>query len=119
MKFVKNTCLVSTYILLVVIFFAGGYAIGRVGTNNNKTVSENTFEAEQASVSNVRETVYEVKLENGTLRLSECTGESEMLISSEKISENVFPSDDVYELKEGVKFDTLEKAQSLFENFVS
>lgn len=119
MKFVKNTFIVSTYILLVAIFFAGGYAIGRVGTTDTEALSKKTIEAEQASVNDVREMMYEVRLENGTLRLSELVGESEILLLSEKISENIFPGEDVRELKEGVKFDNLEQAQSLFENFVS
>lgn len=40
-------------------------------------------------------------------------------ILSEEISENVFPSEDIDELKKGVEFDNLDEAQQMFENFVS
>ena len=36
-----------------------------------------------------------------------------------EISENVFPSEDIDELKKGVEFDNLDEAQQMFENFVS
>ena len=31
MKILKNTLIVSSYVLLVALFFGGGYAIGRIG----------------------------------------------------------------------------------------
>ena len=46
-------------------------------------------------------------------------GNNKTAILSEEISENVFPSEDIDELKKGVEFDNLDEAQQMFENFVS
>ena len=62
---------------------------------------------------------YEVKVENGLLQINKCVGDNKMAILSEEISENVFPSEDIDELKKGVEFDNLDEAQQMFENFVS
>ena len=35
MKILKNTLIVSSYVLLVALFFGGGYAIGRIGVSDS------------------------------------------------------------------------------------
>ena len=35
MKILKNTLIVSSYVLLVALFFGGGYAIGRIGMSDS------------------------------------------------------------------------------------
>lgn len=50
---------------------------------------------------------------------NKCVGDNKTAILSEEISENVFPSEDIDELKKGVEFDNLDEAQQMFENFVS
>jgi len=71
------------------------------------------------NANDVKTTVYEVKVENGLLQINKCVGDNKTAILSEEISENVFPSEDIDELKKGVEFDNLDEAQQMFENFVS
>ena len=110
MKILKNTLIVSSYVLLVALFFGGGYAIGRIGVSDSVPTPMPTVAAvEEVNANDVKTTVYEVKVENGLLQINKC----------EEISENVFPSEDIDELKKGVEFDNLDEAQQMFENFVS
>ena len=116
MKILKNTLIVSSYVLLVALFFGGGYAIGRIGVSDSvPTVAA----VEEVNANDVKTTVYEVKVENGLLQINKCVGDNKTAILSEEISENVFPSEDIDELKKGVEFDNLDEAQQMFENFVS
>mgnify|MGYP001490785991 CR=1 FL=1 len=117
MKILKNTLIVSSYVLLVALFFGGGYAIGRIGVSDSVPTPMPTVAAVDAN--DVKTTVYEVKVENGLLQINKCVGDNKTAILSEEISENVFPSEDIDELKKGVEFDNLDEAQQMFENFVS
>ena len=115
MKILKNTLIVSSYVLLVALFFGGGYAIGRIGVSDSVPTPMPTVAAvEEVNANDVKTTVYEVKVENSLLQINKCVA-----ILSEEISENVFPSEDIDELKKGVEFDNLDEAQQMFENFVS
>ena len=116
MKILKNTLIVSSYVLLVALFFGGGYAIGRIGV---PTPMPTVAAVEEVNANDVKTTVYEVKVENGLLQINKCVGDNKTAILSEEISENVFPSEDIDELKKGVEFDNLDEAQQMFENFVS
>ena len=120
MKILKNTLIVSSYVLLVALFFGGGYAIGRIGVSDSVPTPMPTVAAvEEVNANDVKTTVYEVKVENGLLQINKCVGDNKTAIFSEEISENVFPSEDIDELKKGVEFDNLDEAQQMFENFVS
>lgn len=121
MKVLKNTLIVSSYVLLVALFFTGGYALGRIGVNGSEpTIPVETPMAVETVTENVvGNPVYEVKIEDGVLQLNKCIDENKTLILSEEVSEGVFPTDDVTELKKGVIFERLEQAQQMFENFVS
>ena len=125
MKILKNTLIVSSYVLLVALFFGGGYAIGRIGMSDSVPTPMPTVAAvEEVNANDVKTTVYEVKVENGLLQINKCVGDNKTMadktaILSEEISENVFPSEDIDELKKGVEFDNLDEAQQMFENFVS
>ena len=117
MKILKNTLIVSSYVLLVALFFGGGYAIGRIGVSDSVPTPMPTVAAvEEVNANDVKTTVYEV---NGLLQINKCVGDNKTAILSEEISENVFPSEDIDELKKGVEFDNLDEAQQMFENFVS
>lgn len=121
MKNLKNTLIISSYVLLVALFFAGGYALGKIGGGNDE-VSEPlpTMSAAMANVEQeVKSPVYEVIIEDGILKIYRCIGDDKTVITSEEISEVVFPKEDIEELKKGVKFERLEGAQQMFENFVS
>ena len=117
MKILKNTLIVSSYVLLVALFFGGGYAIGRIGVSDSVPTPMPTVA--EVNANDVKTTVYEVKVENGLLQINKCVGDNKTAILSEEISENVFPSEDIDELKKGVEFDNLDEAQQMFENFVS
>ena len=54
---------------------------------------------EEVNANDVKTTVYEVKVENGLLQINKCVGDNKTAILSEEISENVFPSEDIDELK--------------------
>ena len=99
---------------------AKGYAIGRIGVSDSVPTPMPTVAAvEEVNANDVKTTVYEVKVENGLLQINKCVGDNKTAILSEEISENVFPSEDIDELKKGVEFDNLDEAQQMFENFVS
>ena len=94
MKILKNTLIVSSYVLLVALFFGGGYAIGRIGVSDSVPTPMPTVAAvEEVNANDVKTTVYEVKVENGLLQINKCVGDNKTAILSEEISENVFPSE--------------------------
>lgn len=116
---IKNTLLITSYVLLVALFFAGGYALGR---KNTEPSPEPVIE--ESSISTAGEAVieaptYEVIYEDGAIKINKCIGDNKETLIKEEISERVFPNDDIAELKKGVNFERLEAAQQMFENFVS
>lgn len=121
MKNLKNTLIISSYLLLVALFFSGGYAIGKISTE--KTAEPMPLETPEAVETSVTEQKrfpeYEVKIEEGVLKIYKCIGEKKEVVTSEEISVDVFPREDIEELGRGVRFERLEQAQYLFENFVS
>lgn len=121
MKNLKNTLIISSYVLLVALFFGGGYAIGRIGTTEKPSavVVQTPPVIEAVAGQEVESPVYEVIIEDGILKINKCIGEIKTVVVSEEISENVFPYDDIEELRRGVIFERLEQAQQMFENFVS
>ena len=89
MKILKNTLIVSSYVLLVALFFGGGYAIGRIGVSDSVPTPMPTVAAvEEVNANDVKTTVYEVKVENGLLQINKCVGNNKTAILSEEISEN-------------------------------
>ena len=121
MKNLKNTLIISSYVLLVALFFTGGYALGKIGGGKDEAAAPlPTMSAAMANVeSEIKSPVYEVIIEDGVLKIYKCIDDEKTVITSEEISESVFPREDVEELKKGVKFERLEAAQQMFENFVS
>lgn len=121
MKILKNTLIVSSYVLLVALFFTGGYAIGKIGVEKETPAAPQiTPEAVAAAAEKTAEgPEYEVVIEDGGLKIYKCIGDIKTIVMSEEISEAVFPPDDVRDLREGVRFERLEQAQQMFENFVS
>lgn len=125
MNKIKNSMIIASYVLLIAVFFMGGYALG--GYNKDvtgvvqATVSPGYGEAVNAvNIEEAEEmTVYTVIMENGILKLYSVTGGVSTLLGSEEISENIFPREDIELLKNGVTMDNIGDAQALFENFVS
>lgn len=117
MKILKRSILVSSYAVLTVLLFFGGYAMGNIRKNETVLVSPQPVEAVDA-ISSVQN-LYYLKLESDTLNLYSVSNGEKTLITGEKISSDIYPSDDVKDLLNGVTFDNIEDAQALFENFVS
>lgn len=121
----KNSIIIAAYVLLMTVFFMGGYAFGSYRTEPTEVVKATAEPRTEEAVSavNVREaeemTVYTVIMEDGVLYLYSVTGEERTQIASEKISESIFPKDDMEKLRNGVTTDNIGDAQELFENFVS
>ena len=87
MKILKNTLIVSSYVLLVALFFGGGYAIGRIGVSDSVPTPMPTVAAvEEVNANDVKTTVYEVKVENGLLQINKCVGDNKTAILSAKFS---------------------------------
>lgn len=118
----KNTIIISTYVLVAALFFSVSYVTGR--TMLKKEVPTPTEKPEEEIVETSAEVgervpYYLVKSEGGEVKIYQCIGNIRHVVMSEKISESVFPKEDMEELRSGVRFDRLEGAQQMFENFVS
>lgn len=118
MKILKNSIIISSYVLLTALFFFGGYAVGNMGSKKDIVlVTPEPVKAADAAISGKQ--TYRIVLENGELNFYSIQNGEEHLITSEKISENIYPGDDIADLTNGVNFDNIEDAQAMFENFVS
>lgn len=121
MKF-KHTLIISSYVLVAALFFSVSYVAGR--TLFNKDIPKPTEQPDEEIVetsadAGERAPYYLVKSEDGEVIIYKCIGNIRHALASEKISESVFPKEDMEELRRGVRFDRLEGAQQMFENFVS
>ncbi len=124
MEKIKNSLLIASYVLLMTVFFAGGYVFG---SHQGETVPvvRQTYEpvravnAETEIETEESVTVYTVILDGSDLYLYSVTNGVNSEIARHKISEGVFPAADVEMLRNGVTLDNLGDAQELFENFVS
>ena len=124
----KNSIIIASYVLLMTLFFAGGYAFGSRKTppaeEKNTVVSAAipTGEAVKTAVTADEEeevTVYTVIMEGSDLYLYSVTNGVNTEIARHKISEGIFPEGDMQMLRNGVTMDNLGDAQEMFENFVS
>ncbi len=104
------------------VFFAGGYAFGSHQSETAPAVSRTYEPVREVNAKTETEesvTVYTVILDGSNLYLYSVTDGLNTEIARRKISEGVFPADDVEMLKNGVTLDNRGDAQELFENFVS
>lgn len=121
---IKNSLIIASYVLLMTLFFIGGFALGTYESAPQGVIqATDTPKQKSVSAANVRETketsVYTVIMEEKALNLYRVTGGKYTLLAYKNISESVFPKNDVIMLKDGVTFDNLGDAQEMFENFVS
>lgn len=118
---VRNTLIIFAYVLLMVLFFFGGYTIGGIQNGDVSLTSTPEPLIVPAVAPNTAQNSYsyEIILSNSELLLYKIDGDTRELLYSHPISENIFPKEDMEELKNGVKFEKLSDAQSLLENFVS
>ena len=116
----KNTLIICAYVLLMTLFFFGGYTIG--GVRRNEIAAAPTpvpVSVPAAAVNPRQQTRYRIILSNSELFLYKRDGEESELLYSHPIIEDIFPHEDMEELRRGVEFDNLHDAQRLLENFVS
>ena len=118
----KHTLIISSYVLVAALFFSVSFVFGRSALE--KKLPEPTEKPEEVTIetsadAGERVPYYLVKSEGGEVIIYKCIGNIRHALASEKISESVFPKEDMDELRNGVRFDRLEGAQQMFENFVS
>ena len=118
---IKNTLIISSYVLLVALLFSGSYVLGKSTMRRDIPLPDEMIEeaVETVTDNEIKAPYYEVCMEDGRLIIYKCIGNTKSVVASEEISESIFPKDDVAELKKGVRFDRLDGAQQMFENFVS
>lgn len=117
MKILKNSIMISSYLLLTGLLFFGGYALGNIQKSETVLISPEPVNAVDA-IASVRN-IYYLALEDNSLNLYSVLDGEKTLIAGEKISADIYPPDDIEDLINGVTFDNIEDAQALFENFVS
>lgn len=115
---IKNILIVAAYVLLMVLFFFGGYTVGGIQQKQLAVVSTPQPYAVPAAALNTS-VKYQLILINSELFLYKDTGNIHELLYTHPIPEHIFPPEDIEELKNGIYFDKLSDAQSLLENFVS
>lgn len=124
MEKLKNSLIIASYVLLMTLFFAGGYAVGNIKAVPEDTAASAVTPAEDTVsappvIEEEKVTVYTVIMENSDLYLYSVTDGVNTEIARHKISEGIFPARDMDMLRNGVTMDNLGDAQELFENFVS
>ncbi len=118
----SNIVMIFAYVLLVFMFFGAGFYVGTL-TNPKPIISRTVSKNELMSVSmpaTITEKLnYAVKLKDDELSLLRITQDGEEMIYSVKISRNMFPKDDIEQLKEGIECENIDEARALIENFSS
>ncbi len=119
----RNILIISSYLFLATLVFSLGYLSGFKSVDE-KLFNETSTHA-NAPYSNLTPTLspmmtsYRVILEDSQIRLYIDENGISRMVSSEEISEDAYPVSDIASLKNGFTFDTLDKAISLMENFIS
>lgn len=115
----KNIIIISSYTLIVCLLFTAGYFAGKHNREPFPNTALNDAAASSWVDDNEEMPYYTLELKNSNIMLyKHFMGDTE-LIYMKAIMENIYPADDIKELKDGIRFDKLEDAQSLLENFVS
>lgn len=118
MNRIRNSIIIASYVLLVGVFFFGGYALGSIREMaNTPRATEEPLEV--MNMTGQESSEYRLILEDGKLNLYSINGAIKEIMACEDISIGVYPPSDIIELEKGITFDNIEDAQLLFENFVS
>lgn len=120
---VRNIITVISYLFVAITVFALGYLLG-FKSIDNKLMTEATSQVNSPYQSSSptlspQNTSYRVILEDREIRLYIDESGTSRLISAEEISETAYPVSDIASLKNGFTFDSMDKAISLMENFIS
>ncbi len=119
----RNILIISSYLFLATLIFLLGYLSGFKSVDQ-KLFNETSTHA-NATYQNLTPTLLPMKtsfrviLEDSQIRLYIDENGVSRMVSSEEISEDAYPVSDIASLKNGFTFDTLDKAISLMENFIS
>lgn len=119
----RNIFIALSYLFIATVVFIAGYFWG-INKINDQIFNETVTQANSTDVNTVStplpyQTTYRVILEDGQIRLYIDENGISRLVSSEEISEDAYPISDIASLKKGFIFDTMDKAISLMENFIS
>lgn len=119
----RNIFILLSYLFLATLVFVVGYLLG-FRSIDEKLFNETSTQA-NAPYTNLSPTLspvgtsYRVILEDREIRLYIDENGISRLVSSEEIAEDAYPVSDIASLKNGFVFDTMDKAISLMENFIS
>ena len=119
----RNILIIFSYLFVAIAVFALGYLFG-FKSIDDKFITEATSQVNSPYQSSSptlspHNTSYRVILEDREIRLYIDEGGTSRLISAEEISETAYPVSDIASLKNGFTFDSMDKAISLMENFIS
>ncbi len=106
----------AIYLIIASVFFTFGYCVGN--SLVNEPVSAITDIPAPTAVT-AEEIWYEVKISGNRLCLYSVSGSETKELASEEISSEIFPYDDMSELKKGLAFESFDNALACFEDFVS
>ena len=114
------------YALVVALFFAAGYGAGVINGRNRaredfteQYIIKPTDAVNTSALADEILPEYTVILENGSIIVYESEDENKTKLTECKISESVYPAEDVAALKNGMIFDNKNEAMAMFENFAS
>lgn len=118
-NYIRNRIINSAiYLIIASVFFTFGYFIGNRLVQEPASITANapssTHNADTAD-----DTWYEVKISNGRLCLYSVSNNETKELAGEEISAEMFPYDDMNELKNGLAFENFSNALACFEDFVS
>ena len=116
-----NIISISAYILLIVLFFMIGYFLGRITTSNKQT-STMRAELSQPAIAPTlapETEFFRLKMVDENLILYRVTPHTNEEIYKIQIIEDIFPTQDISELRKGITFSNIYDAHSFIENFVS
>lgn len=119
----RNIFIMLSYLFIATVVFIIGYFWG-LSKINEEIFNETVTQATSHNINTVStplplQTTYRVILEDGQIRLYIDENNISRMVSAEEISEDAYPISDIASLKKGFIFDTMDKAISLMENFIS
>lgn len=119
----RNILIISSYLFLATLVFVMGYLFGFRSIDerlfNETSTQANAPYTSLAPTLSPLSASYRVILEDREIRLYIDENGISRLVSAEEITEDAYPVSDIASLKNGFVFETMDKAISLMENFIS
>lgn len=119
----RNIIFILSYLFVATLVFIMGYLFGFKSIdeklfNETSTYANSPYTSLTPTITPTS-ALYRVILEDGQIRLYIDENGISRMILSEEISENAYPVSDIASLKNGFRFDAMDKAIALMENFIS